>query len=183
MEDLKNVFKEVWENEIQKNYSKGNLCTEGGLQALFYHFLKSKSELDKYEIWVVPTLYFDTICEISSTRPDLLVSLNSEIICIVELKYNIEIGVSPFNDLNKLSVFLDQAEKNNLALRINPNTGKCIKDLKFSISENVLCVFAVIAHEASDALYQDRWKGINLPSNFLHLIGNVTGNGFSFKAL
>jgi len=49
-----------------------------------------------------------------------------------------------------------------------------INEEKYSISENVLCVFGVIAHKISDALYKERWNDINLPNNFLHLLGNVT---------
>lgn len=54
-------------------------------------------------------------------------------------------------------------------------------DKLITFREKILSVFAVIAHEASDALYKDRWNGISLPKYFLHLTGNVTGSEFSFN--
>jgi len=123
MEILRKLFIEIWGSQIKDNYSKGIITTEGSLQAHFYRFLKNETDFDKYEIWVVPTLYFDFPCEINKNYPDLLISLNSEIVCIVELKYNIEIGVNPYEDLKKLKVFSDQSGINKLELRIDPKSG------------------------------------------------------------
>jgi len=180
MPNIRSILEEIWTNKVPLDYNTGTINSEGALQACIYHHLRSASELNNHDIWVVSTLYFDDICAISNSRPDFLISLNSEIVCMIELKYNIEIGVDPYPDLNKLNIFSTQAGVNKLILKTDPSTGTCRKDLHFSISENVLSVYAVIAHKLSNALYKERWNEIKLPKNFLHLIGKIDGISPSF---
>lgn len=85
MGNLRELFKEIWKINILDNYSKGKINIESGLQADLYHFLKNRLP-DDFDVWVESTLYFDNECMINRSRPDILVSLNNEIQCIVEIK-------------------------------------------------------------------------------------------------
>ncbi|MBK9402927.1 MAG: hypothetical protein IPN57_00115 [Ignavibacteria bacterium] len=149
MNDLRNVFKQVWEGDIKNNYSNQKINMERGLQAEMYRSLKNQIEKENssYDIWLEPTLYFDNDCLIQRSRPDLLISTNFEIQCIVEIKYNPSGGIFFHDDIEKLRIFSEQAGNNQIHLIPNPNTGYWIKEKKFTISENVLCVFAVIAQQ------------------------------------
>jgi len=115
--------------------------------------------------------------EIKKIKPDLLVSLKNEIIAIIELKY-IPYSYPNFQpDIEKLLLFKQYAGKPEILLKTNPITGDWDKT-KYIISDDLLLVFAVIAHKDADANNLSKHYIINPKQkedlkNFLHLFGKI----------
>lgn len=169
--NLREKLKDIWTNKISKHYSEGLICSERNLQAEFYYQLRM--ELDQEEnavVWIEPTLSFEKqVAGLSKLKPDLLITKDKEIICVIELKYKPYGEVFYEADLKKLFEFCRVAN-NGLRLKTDVKTGNYCDEFYY-VSVEILTCFAVVCNEVAHAAKKEEWKSINFPKNFLHLTG------------
>lgn len=180
MEELVNILKYIWLNKILKQYSNGLIVTERALQAEIYHQLKNSHS--DYLFWVEPTLYSNS-STLNYKKPDILISKEREIVGIIELKYKPDGETFYKEDINKMKEFSETPNEGDIRLITIPNTGKWSEEKKdlFSVSPNILSVFAVIANDKAHAVKINEIKNNTaLPKNFLHLTGSISEEEIKF---
>jgi len=150
---IKTILKNAWE-EVEAVYLTGIICSERHLQAVLYKILESnKSFYENYHCFIEP--YLNTlnksIPEIEGKFPDLVIvdKVSNEIVAVIELKYVPHYYVPFEKDVWNLSLINKyRGNKSVIQLMTEPETGKYQTE-GFTISENLLCVFAAITNEFS----------------------------------
>jgi hypothetical protein len=171
--DIEKILKDFWITSIQEHYLKGIICSERNLQAEIYHQLRLFFSSDNaIKIWVEPTLSFQKdIPGLTKTKPDLLITKDNKIICVLELKYKPYGEVDYLFDLKKLYLF-SKISDNGLRLITDIHSGN-YKNNYFFITPSLLTCFAVICNEVAFAAKKDTWNNVDIPENFLLLTGVV----------
>ena len=184
MTELHSLIENVWNKNISKFYNDGFICSEKSLQAELYRLLSINND---YKIWVEPSLAFDKDHELTYARPDLLITREREVIGAIEIKYKPYGHVHYKYDLIKLQKFANASGITNLCLYTNINNGNWERSPQklFSISKNILKIFAVIAKYDAWALDEKMWQEaheIKLMGNYLHLKGSINSNKIHFES-
>lgn len=178
---IRKTILDTWQKEIYDCYESGNLCSEKQLQAELYHQLRlfSKQETRQLKVWVEPTLKLPRENGTGTIKPDLLLSSGNEVIAIVELKY-VPYKEARFQDDIRKMYNLSKYQ-GLIRLETDPNTGNYYDkaDKHLTVAKDILCVFAAIckggfAHAVeSQTVWKKKNYQINIPHNFLHLVGRV----------
>ena len=177
---LPKILINAWD-KIEISYKKGMICSERHLQAVLFQILQENNEFVKsYQLFIEPTIQIKTDNKNFKIIPDIVVTQEQNIVCAIELKYN-PLGYIKFKkDLYKLSLFYKQRGIfRDVYLSTDPISGDYNYELKYSVSKNVLLVYAVIANEFSLAITNSSyiWSNqefVNKPiKNYLQLIGSV----------
>lgn len=176
MKEIK-VFREklieIWKNEIKEQFSLGRIVYERQLQAFLFHFLMNWKSEYQFEYWVEPVWYIN---DKAGPKPDLVVTLGTDIISIIELKWLP--WSAPHSDIKKLMYFKKiKNEGKGLILKAVPNhwdwnENKKNKNEIFTLHDECLMVFAVCGWCDSKALTHHG----DPPSDLLHLIAHINEN-------
>ena len=181
MREIEKILVYTWKVKIRDGYLAGLYCSEKNLQADMYHHLVMYK---KYKVWVEPSLKIypepggDDKKSEQTIRPDLMISAGNEVIACIELKYVPHAYAMLQTDIDKLRMFTNQPRNKTISLQVDPATGEW-EDEGFTIAEDLLSVFAVIADENAWANHLEEYYKkekktvINIP-NFLHLYGRVS---------
>ena len=97
-EKIDKVIKEVWLNEICKEYGVGNLIREASLQCSLYHHLRNKLDviLKENNLCLYPEFYFKDLkyrADLAIVEMDFKKDVNhlkdcvEDVVAIIELKY------------------------------------------------------------------------------------------------
>lgn len=62
--EIDKIIKEVWLNDICKDYGKGSLIKEASLQCSLYHHLQNEMDsiLEENNLYIYPEFYFKDLC-------------------------------------------------------------------------------------------------------------------------
>lgn len=183
MTDLKQLCCDIWmkdntgELSIKESFLQQKINTERLLQAEFYRQLKDRLTDPVYNVWVEPVLAFrENDIELTHKKPDIVITKEKEVVGVIELKFVPWAEADYIEDINKLEK-LSREGGNKIYLLQNIYSGEWHKDEEssFTISSNLLSVFAVIAKKNSYALDKNKWQELSLPVKFVHLIGEISG--------
>ena len=190
IEIVKNALAEVWSTRIKNVYLAGSICSERHLQAeLYSNLLKHLTELlsrPNLRLWVEPKITGPPkiTLTIKDLVPDLMITKDNVVICIIELKYVPHGYPESRNDMKKLGEYDNPDHK--IYLGVKPETGQWNEQV-YSISKDVILCSAVIANEGAEALdpiaYLEKDKGNLRGKNLLLLFGSVSVNNIRFYAL
>ena len=114
--------------------------------------------------------------EDTDKHPDIVITKDKEVIGVIEPKF-VPWGEADYiEDVNKLEKLSRECGKRIYLLQ-DIYSGEWHKDKEssFTISSNLLSVFAVIAKMNSYALDKNKWRDLSLPVNFIHLTGEISG--------
>lgn len=91
MDNLKQILKKTWQNEVKKHFTQGLITYERQLQAIWYRALKDRLDAT-YEVWVEPSIYLsedqDNSRKRNLAKPDLVITNKNLVEAVVELKCN-----------------------------------------------------------------------------------------------
>ena len=158
--------KDIVTGPIKERIENGYIYYERQLQAELYHYL-IPNLVPKFNIWVEQVISLKEL-NVNSISPDMIITLNNEIISIIELKIQV-FGKPQYKmDFNKFFNF-DQIAKNNPSLFSNlilrkPNDCEDVVGFNniFSLNENYLSLFIAIGERKCDAF---SFEDIKLPNN------------------
>ena len=164
--------KDIVTGPIKERIENGYIYYERQLQAELYHYL-IPNLVPKFNIWVEQVISLKEL-NVNSISPDMIITLNNEIISIIELKIQV-FGKPQYKmDFNKFFNF-DQIAKNNPSLFSNlilrkPNDCEDVVGFNniFSLNENYLSLFIAIGERKCDAF---SFEDIKLPNNFFGICG------------
>ena len=176
---LSKQIEKIWCQQIKESYIKGILCSERQLQAELYHFLKSN--LADHQVWLEPVIELETEKDKWKIIPDMLITYHQEIQAVIELKY-VPYGEVKFKpDIEKMYTLSNQSNSKSFRLKTDPVNGNYTL-VQFAIAKNILCIYAAIARgnhawgvESRSFWIENNYQ-LNIPNNFLHLVGKVYSN-------
>lgn len=155
--DLKKKLKYCWQ-QIEIIYNDGRICSERHMQAELFSLLLNQNETNEnFQIFVEPSIYGDNQylyeIKLNGIIPDLIITENNEIVCVIELKYNPTGYIEYGKDLTNLGKFASiMGYDYSVYLETNPKDGDWNYDRPFRVSKSLLIVYAIIANEYSDAI-------------------------------
>ena len=175
--NLKELFKEIWPS-IETEYNAGGFCSERHMQAEIYFQLKQSKNIKDYKFWIEPVIYSnDKLFHklgLKGIIPDMLVSIGTSIVGVVEIKY-VPHGYSQFNkDMTNIKKFYtNKGKPESFQLKTDNITGQYNND-KFTIDNDILLIYLVIANAGSDSFSEKEsiWKSINA-DDYLFLTGRI----------
>lgn len=152
---LETSLDNIWK-ELRKYYMEGKICSERHLQAILFHLMQNETTFDQeFQVFIEPKIY--TKPEegkknvIHGLIPDMLITHNTQIVAVVELKYCPYSYVPTLKDLQTFSRFQSmQNSPTKILLLTDPQTGN-YNETGFTLSVNLLFVYGVIGQEESDA--------------------------------
>jgi hypothetical protein len=143
-------FHEIWQSTVIPQFQKGQICSEKHLQAVVY----KNFQIPELTAWVEPKLSGKNIRLLEGHKPDLVFTLDNEILAVVEMRFSPYYQLEPQNDLYRFRTF--QQERNDddyeIYFKINPENGDLDTHTSFHLSNNLMFVYAVIAKKGSPAL-------------------------------
>jgi len=178
---LKNSLIFIWQNQIRNEFVNGRIIYERQLQAMFYFYLRTLLP-GEYVIWVEPVVEINNIENYNKVKPDLIITKNSQVIAIIELKFKPWESINNYvPDIRKLCLFEEIASTNlKLDLSVKPNSPNWnVQKLNkgnssFTLIEDHLSVFVAFYHP--DDKYTPNLDSVTKrPKNFLYLKGHFTG--------
>ncbi len=144
--ELKTALQDCWE-QIELVYKQGRMCSERHMQAEMFHILRQHTifETLPYQLFVEPCTQFQDPPSLTII-PDMLITYESNVIGVMELKY-VPHGFPKFEkDFNSIRRFY-QHQKSALPLYLETDfqTGQWSKRV-FKIALNPLLIYCVIAN-------------------------------------
>lgn len=152
---MTNYWTDIWD-KIENLYNQGRICSERHLQAEILHCLYSTANFcSKYLLHVEPCIYSDRkeLSEIKGLIPDILITQKDKIVAHVELKY-VPHGYIPYKkDISSfLKVYEFRGTTFPIYLTVNPKIGEWDYTKKFTISDEIIFIYAIISHKDAEAI-------------------------------
>ncbi len=176
--DIETVLAEIWQTEMKTLMSDGFLVYERQVQAEFYSILKSRFTKSELKVWMEPVLYFNDSNN-KKAIPDLIITENEEIVCIIEMKFKPWEYVVIKHDIEKLEK-IGNLKGHEFVLGIKPvsNNWHVQKEenefLNYTINENVIKVFISFEKPGGNSFFIR--KRI-VCENLFHLFGSISNEG------
>ena len=181
---LKSILENCW-TAIEPIYKQGNVCSERHLQAEIFNILQQNKQFkNEYQIFIEPSIYSDKndfeSLSIIGIIPDILITRQNKIICIFEIKYKPN-GYVPYEkDFINFSKFNElRGTDFPIYLEVNPINGDWNYQRPFTVDNEILFAYGVIANEYADVLTKatEIWENLELIKqpikNYIQLIGSV----------
>jgi hypothetical protein len=157
MDNFIETFKSIWEIDIKSKFAKGLITYERQLQSNLYYQLKSRLSND-YEIFIEPVVY-----QLDGIKPDMIITKDSRIISIIELKSKPLEYPDFYSDMIKLERFKKELDVNqNIVFGWIPKSvdwyiQDTYDDLKlsYSIDKDLKLIMALILRHDSDIVLKD----------------------------
>jgi hypothetical protein len=168
---IKGILSNIWTNQLKEYFDNTTFCSERHFQAEFYRHLTT--ELEKistdFKVFVEPRIELKIGRSYLDTRPDLVVVYQKQLLCIIELKYQMKSPALWEADIDKLQVFAASTMKKNTKIYAKLEE---IGEEPYMLGTEILCCFAVITKETAPAMRNTIWQ--KFPTeNWLHLRGII----------
>ncbi|MEQ8554569.1 MAG: hypothetical protein RIC06_15090 [Cyclobacteriaceae bacterium] len=169
IESLKKEIIRLWNDVVSKEFESTGFMWERHLQAVLYHHLRIS--FPNLEIWIEPVFRVNGY----DVKPDILITLDKQVIGIMELKFNPWQYIVYQNDLKKLMDLDSYDEEIALACRPVSYAERPMENhrVKYTIKDDCLMVFASVGRDGSAAFDVSKWGDVDLPRNFMNLYGYV----------
>lgn len=191
---LSSLLSAAW-NRVEFIYSSGAICSERHLQAELFHILQNDVLFtNSFQVFIEPSICAykdnDKYTDMHGLIPDMIITRETKIVGIVELKYN-PLGYVQFQkDLSTFSAFFEQkGGEVEIYLRTDPVNGdfRYDPDHTFKLAEDLLLIYGIIGNADSHAITnaENIWTNtdyVTKPlSNYLQLIGEVNPSSKQFR--
>lgn len=169
MNFLTEILTSTWCDEIKLLFEKGAISSERQLQAEWFSILKVK--LPEYEIFVeaVGIKHVDG----NEMVPDLIITHKTEIVAILELKFQPHSYIKYNRDQIKLTQYSLLNRTGYHLLRTDPSSGEYDTNYRYTLSDQLKIIFAGIGRENSYGFKSDIWYNL---SDAIVLIGYYSLN-------
>jgi len=149
------ALRQAWTVDMKNQFNIGVVSSERAMQAELYYSLRTLLN-EKYKIFVEP-IEIRIKGNLKGMVPDLIITHEQEIICIIEIKYMPWKNILHKNDMDKIN-FYSTLSKVEQGIKINPLTGDYIQN-EFTYSESLVTIFAAIGKSTSQPFDLKNWSG------------------------